>query len=119
MVLRHALVLIVLCCCTGCPGIAPPRIFHPGPAAYQQSQAQIWDPYPIVEGGPDIDGRPRAFLVPAPQNERVQNPETFVERYHQPPPPGIYRTPRVSPSLQVVPYTPAPLDPGMAPPFTP
>jgi hypothetical protein len=80
----------------GC-NVAPPRLLHPGTAQYQRDRAEQFDPYPLPELGPPTEARPRGFLLPQPDNERVQNIETFQERYGQSPPPGIYRPPRSVP----------------------
>jgi hypothetical protein len=91
----------------GCSSVAPPRLLHPGTAQSQQQRAEQFDPYPLPELGPPTEARPRGFLLPQPDNERVQNDETFRERYNQPPPPGVYRPPRPLPR-QSVPFIPAP-----------
>jgi hypothetical protein len=120
----------------GCADIAPPRIFHPGSEEYQQSRAQRFDPYPLPDVAPEIvGGRPLQYIKPAPENERAQNEMTFEERYHQQPPPGLYRPTRTPGNRQPIVY-PAPaaplimqppgaqppvveLPPGTAPPFVP
>ena len=124
MALRYALFVIVLLGACGCAGTGHSKIFHPGPAEYQQKQAERFDPFPMTDVGPDMQARPRDFIRPAPENERVQNPDAYDEKFHQPPPPGIYRPPRVSASRQVVPYPamsapPAALPPNSAPFFVP
>ncbi len=49
----------------GCQGMAPPGFFRPGPAEYQQSQAQRFDPYPENEPGPTVVGaRPLEYQNP-------------------------------------------------------
>jgi hypothetical protein len=110
MIRRYALLLIALVVCWGCGSIAPPRIFHPGPADYQQNRAQTWDPFPLNDVAPYIGGgRPLQYDIPAPENERAQNMVSYEERYGRAPPPGMYRPPRATPSIVV----PAPI----APPF--
>jgi hypothetical protein len=95
----------------GC-NVAPPRLLHPGTAQYQQERAEQFDPYPLPELGPPTEARPRGFLLPQPDNERVQNLESFQDRYGQSPPPGIYRPPRsvprnAVPIMTAPAYTPA------------
>ena len=137
MIRRHALLLIALVLLVGCADIAPPRIFHPGSQEYQQNRALRFDPYPLTDVAPEIvGGRPLQYIKPAPENERVQNELTFEERYHQQPPPGLYRPQRTpgnrqgliysTPGAQPLAVPPlgvqAPvveLPPGTAPPLTP
>jgi hypothetical protein len=136
MIRRFALWLIAPLALAGCADIAPPRIFHPGSAEYQQNRAQTFDPYPLTDVAPEVvGGRPLQYIRPAPENERTQNEMTFEERYHQAPPPGTYRAPRLPGNRQPIVY-PAPgpplvvqppgqqppvvpLPPGTAPPFVP
>ncbi len=102
MISRYALLSIALLGCWGCAGIAPPRLLHPGSADYQQNRAQRFDPYPLNDIGPYVGGgRPLQYDIPAPENERVQNETNFAERYHQPPPSGLYRPARTTPSIVV------------------
>jgi hypothetical protein len=105
---RLVLLLAVSVVAVGCAGIEPPRLRHPGTAQSQQRRAEQFDPYPLPDLGPETEARPRGFLLPAPQNERVQNAETFTDRYGQPPPPGLYRPQRPLPR-QAVPFDPGPL----------
>lgn len=57
----------------GCRSVSPPNWFHPGPAAYQQSTAERYDPYPENEIGPQIVGaRPREFQKPPPEPVRAR-----------------------------------------------
>jgi hypothetical protein len=130
---RPALVAVVLLCAGGCADIAMPRLLHPGPEAYQQNRAERFDPYLMTDVAPEVvGGRPLQYIKPAPENERNQNEMTFEERYHQVPPPGMYRPPRSTGSRQGIIYStpavvPAPgtgapiveLPPGSAPPFSP
>ena len=63
----------------GCRGMAPPNWFHPGPAEYQQSQAQQFDPYPENEPGPQIVGaRPLEYDKPPAEDLRVQPPRDHL-----------------------------------------
>ena len=49
----------------GCRSLAPPNFYNPGPAAYQQSRALRFDPYPEVEPGPAVVGaRPLDYEKP-------------------------------------------------------
>jgi hypothetical protein len=108
MIRPSASLLIALVACWGCGSIAPPRVLHPGPAEYQQSRAQVFDPYPLNDVGPYVaGGRPLQYDVPAPENERAQNNISYEERYGRAPPPGLYRPPRSTPSIVV----PAPIVP--------
>jgi hypothetical protein len=59
----------------GCRGTAAARWSHPGPAEYQQSQAQQFDPYPENGPGPRIVGaRPLEYDKPPAEVLRVQPP---------------------------------------------
>jgi hypothetical protein len=116
MFARNVLLLATLACCCGCPGIAPPRVFHPGTAEFQQNQAQRFDPYPLNDVAPYIGGgRPLQYDIPAPENERAQNETSFAERFHQAPPPGVYRPSR-TPTTQPI-IVPAPISTVDAPGF--
>ena len=108
MVWRLGLLTLTVMLVAGCAGVAQPRLLHPGTAQSQQRRAEEFDPYPLPELGPPTEARPRGFLLPASDTERVQNAEAFRERYRQPPPPGLYRPRRPLPR-QSVPFIPAPL----------
>ena len=57
----------------GCGGMGRPRLQGPGPASYQRSLAEQFDPYPENESGPQIVGaRPRDFQKPIPETPRIQ-----------------------------------------------
>lgn len=112
---RYALIAIALLGACGCAGVGHSKIFHPGPAEYQQRQAERFDPFPMTDVGPDMQARPRAFLRPAPENERVQNPDSYAEKFHQPPPPGVFRDQRANPGRQVLPYPTLPAAPTAPP----
>ncbi len=133
-----ALLLFALAPLCGCADVAVPHLLHPGSEQYQQSRAEVFDPYPLPDVGPDIvGGRPLQYIKPAPWNERVQNTLSYEERYHQAPPPGLYRPQRTNTNRQgimystpqpqplsvapLAPSTPAvvPLPQGSAPPFSP
>lgn len=106
MTRRYALLSLALVGATGCAGLQGPGYIHPGTAQYQQNQAQRFDPFPATDVGPDMAARPLAFIRPAPENERVQNVDSYMKRYHQPPPVEQYRPPRT---------TVAPPPPGVFP----
>ncbi len=109
MIWRCAWMLCALAVLAGCsPTIARPQLLHPGTAEMQAERAEQFDPFPLPELGPPTEARPRGFLLPQPDNERIQNAETFYERYHQPPPPGMYRPPRPLPRT-AIPFVPASL----------
>ncbi len=110
---------LVLVALWGCAGTEVSRIFHAGPADYQRAQAERFDPYPLPDIGPEVGGgRPLDFIRPMPENERVQNVQSFEDRFGQAPPPGTYRPIRGSGARQIVPFVPAPLPPppGVVPP---
>ena len=108
MISRYAFPLIAIAGCWGCASTAPPRLLHPGTAEYQQNRAERFDPYPLNDTGPYIGGgRPLQYDIPAPENERVQNETSFEERYHQAPPPGIFRPGRTSTTQPII--VPAPI----------
>jgi hypothetical protein len=121
MIRRYASLSIVLVLGSGCADFSASPIFHPGPAWYQQAQAQRFDPYPMVDVAPEVvGGRPLAYIRPAPQTELVQDSISFQERYGQPPPPGIYKPPRGTVAQQQIQYvTPGLPPPGQAPLFQP
>jgi hypothetical protein len=108
MVWRLGLLTLAVMLLAGCARVARPRLLHPGSARTQQRRAEEFDPYPLPELGPPTEARPRGFLLPASDTERVQNAETFTDRYRQPPPPGLYRPARPL-QPQSVPFIPAPL----------
>lgn len=67
------LVVTVSLVLAGCKSVSPPSWFHPGPAAYQQSRAERFDPYPENEPGPEIVGaRPREFQKPPAEPSRAR-----------------------------------------------
>lgn len=70
-----ALGMVVAGGVAGCTSLARPNWAHPGPADYQQSRAQLFDPYPENEPGPRIVGaRPLEFDRPPAEVLRVQPP---------------------------------------------
>ena len=60
---RVASAAVVLICSavTGCRDLAP-DVFHPGPAPYQRKQAELTDPYPEPDTGPDMVGAARVTI---------------------------------------------------------
>ncbi|MEX2112956.1 MAG: hypothetical protein WD845_07205 [Pirellulales bacterium] len=124
MIERIALIWFVPLLSTGCADIAFPRLLHPGSEEYQQVRAERFDPYPLNDVGPPIvGGRPMAYDVPSPWAERVQNNETYQDRFRQPAPAGLYK-PSPGASRQGVIYpvpAAAPLEVGplMAPSVDP
>ncbi|QEG32790.1 hypothetical protein [Bythopirellula goksoeyrii] len=60
----------------GCsPTIRMPKLLHPGTAAYQRYNAELFDPYPQNDMGPKIDGgRPIDYQYPINQVERARQP---------------------------------------------
>ena len=107
MVWRFASVTLAVMLLAGCARVARPRLLHPGSAETQQRRAEAFDPFPLPELGPPTEARPRGFLLPASDTERVQNADTYQDRYRQAPPPGVYRPPRSLPR-QGVPFMSAP-----------
>ena len=57
------------------PSTRLPRLRDPGPAEYQQYQAErVVDPYPDNESAPPVEGgRPRSFDKPPAETPRSQN----------------------------------------------
>jgi hypothetical protein len=119
MLCRYLLPCLMIVAATGCPNLKGPGYLHPGTAAYQQGEAQRFDPFPETDVGPDMAARPLAYMRPAPETERNQNAVTFTERYGTAPPPGIYRPTRTVPGRMSVPYLPAPPPVQSAPLFAP
>ena len=57
----------------GCSSLSPPNWSRPGPAEYQQRQAERFDPYPENEPGPAIVGaRPREYEKPPAEVSRAR-----------------------------------------------
>lgn len=75
----------------GCADLAGPNWFHPGPAPYQQAQAERTDPYPEPDVAPEIvGGRPLGYQKPPSEAARVQTEYSWTKRYG-PPPEGLFR----------------------------
>jgi hypothetical protein len=118
MVWRRIPLLAALASCWGCAGTGVSPILHPGPASYQQAQAQKFDPFPLSDTGPDMAARPLAYIQTQTQAQRSQDSLTFQERFGQLPPPGLYKEPGGR-QLQQIPYVPpqgALPPPGVLPP---
>ena len=50
-----------------------PDLLHPGPAGLQRADALQWDPYPLDDVGPPVEGgRPREYARPIPEVTRGQ-----------------------------------------------
>ena len=57
----------------GCATIRMPDLLHPGPAGYQRANALQYDPYPLDDIGPPVEGaRPREYARPIPEVKRGQ-----------------------------------------------
>ena len=69
------LTVVSLAAATGCAyGTHYPKLRSPGPAKYQRANAEAYDPYPLPDLGPEIDGgRPREFGIPRNEVERAQD----------------------------------------------
>ncbi len=124
MMQRTAFLWIVPLVTAGCADVAFPRLLHPGSEEYQQVRAERFDPYPLNDVGPPIvGGRPMAYDMPAPWAERVQNNETYQDRFRQPAPTGLYKASPAASRQGVVYPVPAavPLEVGplMAPAVVP
>lgn len=74
------LTVVSLAAATGCAyGTHYPKLRSPGPAKYQRANAEAFDPYPLPDMGPPIDGgRPREFGIPRNEVERAQD-ESIVQ----------------------------------------
>ena len=82
--------------CSGC--LAMPNIFHPGTEPHQQARAQVFEPYPEREPGPEIvGGRPREYRDPRAEVLRVQ--PRLGEPLLLPYPPGQMPPPAAGPQI--------------------
>jgi predicted small lipoprotein YifL len=80
---RWVVAAVLLAGLAGC-GMERPRLFHPGPAAYQQKKAERFDPYADNDIGPEVVGaRPRDYQKPIPEPSRARwtIPPTDQQRY--------------------------------------
>jgi hypothetical protein len=59
---------------SGCSNaVRKPRLLHPGPAPFQRGNAEVSDPFPLPDMGPEIvGGRPREFDQPRNEVVRAQ-----------------------------------------------
>ncbi len=74
----------VLAFAPGCQSLGWPNWFHPGPAKYQQTRAQQFDPYPENEPGPPVVGaRPMDYSKPPPEVQRAR-PDQLRQRWFPP-----------------------------------
>ncbi|WP_428305322.1 hypothetical protein [Lacipirellula sp.] len=73
----HSRILLIVAAASaiGCSStIHRPQLRSPGPAKYQRANAEAFDPYPLPDLGPEIDGgRPREFGIPRNEVERAQD----------------------------------------------
>ncbi len=66
-----SLSLFFLTACSS--AVRKPQLYHPGPAGYQRSNAQQFDPYPQNDVGPEIvGGRPLDFQKPPDELQRAR-----------------------------------------------
>lgn len=57
----------------GCSSSGRTNLFAPGPAPYQQRQAERFDPYAEKESGPEVVGaRPREYQKPPSEPSRAR-----------------------------------------------
>jgi hypothetical protein len=74
-------VLLLAIVIGGCANTKGPNWFHPGPAAYQQKQAERFDPYPDQQIAPEVvGGRPREYMSPIPEPDRARWPVPGVRQ---------------------------------------
>jgi hypothetical protein len=73
--LSPLLIVVASLAAIGCSSaIRYPKLRGPGPAVYQRANAEAFDPYPLPDLGPPIDGgRPREFGTPRNEVERAQD----------------------------------------------
>lgn len=105
----RSLFLIAALAATGCSSaIRYPKLRGPGPAGYQRANAEAFDPYPLPDLGPPIDGgRPREFGIPRNEVERAQD-YSIVQAARRGLPPGTPPNAMVAQPAVVVPPTTAP-----------
>lgn len=131
--LSNMMLVIVSLMLTACSSaIRYPKLRSPGTAAFQRANAEAFDPYPLPDMGPPIDGgRPREFSTPRNEVERAQDFE-IVRRARSipvpvvPPAGAIYGTPvpvgspvPMTTAPPFVPTTPQPFVPTTPPAFAP
>jgi len=68
----------------GCsPAVRLPSLLPPGPAQFQRQNALLFDPYPLKDVGPEIEGgRPLSYNQPMSEVRQAQ--------FLQPPPPRAF-----------------------------
>lgn len=108
-----------------------PTLRGPGSAAFQRANAEAFDPYPLPDLGPPIDGgRPREFSTPRNEVERAQDFEIVRRARSIPVVPSagtVFGTPvpvgspvpMTTTAPPFVPTTPAPFVPTTPQPFVP
>src|SRR4051794_7301385 len=89
--LGHCLVVIVAA--SGCSStVAKPQILHPGTFGYQRWRAEVFDPYPEPNVGPEDPGmRPPWYTTPAPEPQRTG--ASLLNRFGPEPPKLLMSTP--------------------------
>ena len=112
------LIVVASLAAVGCSSaIRYPKLRGPGPAKYQRANAEAFDPYPLPDLGPPIDGgRPREFGIPRNEVERAQD-YSIVQAARRGLPAGPSTTAVVGPPMVASP--PPFTAPGSAPPFVP
>ncbi len=71
--LTSAVLLTLAASMAGCAWVPPPSTGPPGPVAYQQNRAEIFDPYPENDVGPAILGaRPQSYERPIAEPSRAR-----------------------------------------------
>lgn len=103
---------------SGCSSaIRYPKLVGPGTAKYQRANAEAFDPYPLPDLGPPIDGgRPREFGIPRSEVERAQD-YSIVQAARRGLPAGPPTTALVGPPMVASP--PPFTAPSTAPAFVP
>jgi hypothetical protein len=109
----------VVLAAAGCSStIRYPKLRGPGPAKYQRANAEAFDPYPLPDLGPPIDGgRPREFAIPRNEVERAQD-YSIVQAARRGLPTVPLAGAAVGTPIPVGPPTPLATG-GAAPPFVP
>lgn len=113
------LIVVASLAAVGCSSaIRYPKLRGPGPAGYQRANAEAFDPYPLPDLGPPIDGgRPREFGIPRNEVERAQD-YSIVQAARRGQRPGPPATAIAAPPMVASP-PPAFTAPNAAPAFVP
>ncbi|MBA4107656.1 MAG: hypothetical protein C0485_18130 [Pirellula sp.] len=113
------LIVVASLAAAGCSSaIRYPKLRGPGPAGYQRANAEAFDPYPLPDLGPPIDGgRPREFGIPRNEVERAQD-YSIVQAARRGQRPGPPTTAIAAPPMVASP-PPAFTAPSSAPAFVP